>query len=311
MPFFNSFGAGQSASLVSAVAGFIVGAAGGFVAVVLFIVFHPIPLVGSLVVGVFISLIAVTTSASCERVSLRIRGYRRLSRDEVRRVAPLVKDAAEAMELPALPRFAMADQLIPNAWTHMRTVVVTTGLLQTLDDGELRAVLVHELQHWKQGDSVGLRCVWAASLPVVLIYNLGCLISGWSPQKRLQTSGSSQGIVRWLVAWLVTWPSWVMTKLILTPMLSASQRRYEYKADAAAHNLGFGSELSSALRKIGAFETGRTGWEAAMSSTHPPVELRLEALQQPRPDDWEYQEEELHGPTVREFFRMFGLGIRR
>jgi hypothetical protein len=69
--------------------------------------------------------------------------------------------------------------------------------------------------------------------------------------------------------------------------------------------------LSSALSKLGAFESGRTGWEAAMAATHPPLALRLEALQVPRPDDWEYQEEELHGPTVGEFFRMLGLGLRR
>lgn len=309
LPFFNSFGAGQTVSLVSAAAGFFVGALGGLIAVVIYIVMHPITLFGSLVAGTFVSLVVVTTSASCERLSLRVRGYRRLSRDEVRRVAPLVKDVADAMELPALPRFAMADQVIPNAWSHMRTIVITTGMLQALDDGELRAILVHELTHWRKGDTVGLRVVWAAAWPVVLIYNLGTIISGWSPKKRLQTSGNTQGLFRWLVAWLIAWPAWVMTKVILVPLLATSQRRYEYEADAAAYQLGLGTELSSALRKIGAFETGRTGWEAAMSATHPPTELRLEALQTPQADDWEYQEEELHGPTVREFFRMLKLGF--
>lgn len=311
LPFFNSFGAGQTVSLVSAAAGFFVGALGGLIAVVIYIVMHPITLVGSLIAGTFVSLVVVTTSASCERLSLRLRGYRRLSRDEVHRVAPLVKDAADAMDLPALPRFAIADQVIPNAWSHMRTIVITTGMLQTLNDGELRAILVHELTHWRKGDTVGLRVVWAAAWPVVLIYNLGTIISGWSPKKRLQTSGNTQGLFRWLVAWLIAWPAWVMTKVILVPLLAASQRRYEFESDAAGYQLGLGTELSSALRKIGAFETGRTGWEAAMSATHPPTELRLEALQPPQPDDWEYQEEELHGPTIREFFRMLSLGIRR
>jgi Zn-dependent protease with chaperone function len=145
-----------------------------------------------------------------------------------------VKEAADAMDLPALPRFAMDDQVIPNAWAHMRTIVLTTGILQTLDDGELRAVLIHELTHWRKGDSVGLRIVWAASLPVALVYNLGCIISGWTPKKRLQVSGNTEGIFRWLVAWLIAWPAWVMMKLIITPLMAASQRRYEYEADAVA-----------------------------------------------------------------------------
>jgi hypothetical protein len=57
---------------------------------------------------------------------------------------------------------------------------------------------------------------------------------------------------------------------------------------------------------MGAFESGRTGWEAAMAATHPPTELRLEALQAPRPDDWEYHEDELRGPSRAEIHRLFG-----
>ena len=51
LPFFNSFGAGQTVSLVSAAAGFFVGALGGLIAVVIYIVMHPITLVGSLIAG--------------------------------------------------------------------------------------------------------------------------------------------------------------------------------------------------------------------------------------------------------------------
>ena len=69
--------------------------------------------------------------------------------------------------------------------------------------------------------------------------------------------------------------------------------------------IGLAIALSSALRKMGAFETGRTGWEQAIAATHPPVELRLEALQLPRADDAEYQESELGGPTASELRRIY------
>ena len=305
IPVFRTFGLGQSASVVGVFAGVVVGIAGGFLAVLIYLVMHPLALIGSLVAGAIIAAVLVAVAASFERAGLRIRGYRRLSRDEVRRVAPVVKRAADAMQLPTLPRFAMAQQVIPNAWTHMRTIVLTTGLLQTLEDDELEAILVHELNHWRNGDAVGLHCVWAASWPVVLLYDLGAVISGSSPKSKVGVQVKISSAFRWIVAWLIAWPAWVMTKVIIAPLMAASQRRYEYEADAAAAGVGLAQPLISALRKMGAFESGRTGWEAAMTATHPPTELRIEALQAPKPDDWEYQEEELSGPSWAEIRRIF------
>lgn len=109
-----------------------------------------------------------------------------------------------------------------------------------------------------------------------------------------------------VVGWLIAWPTiGVITKFVITPIVGASQRRYEYEADAAAKEIGLGAPLSSALRTMGAFETGRTGWEAAMAATHPPVELRVEALQEARPDDDEFQADDLEGPTGAKLRRIF------
>lgn len=91
-------------------------------------------------------------------------------------------------------------------------------------------------------------------------------------------------------------------------MTAGTQGGYEYEADAAAARIGLATSLSLALRKMGAFEGGRTGWEQTMAATHPPTELRLEALQQPRPDDFEYQEGGLSMPRWKENRRfLFGL----
>ena len=310
IPIFTSFGAGQAASAVTVAGGVVLGFIGGFIAVVVFLFIHPAALVGSLISGAIIATALLLFAAAFERLGLRVRGYRRLSRDEVRQVASLVKAAADAMDLPALPRFAIADQVMPNAWTHMRTIVLTTGLLQSLEATELQSVLVHELNHWRSGDSVGLRCVWAASWPVVLVYNLAVMASGRYPTREGTVRITVSSGVRWIIAWSVGWPSWVMVRLILTPLTAASQRRYEYQADAAAKDVGLASQLASALNKMGMFEAGRTGWEAAMMATHPPTRLRIEALQPPRPDDWEYQEEELRGPSWAEVRRLF-RGVAR
>lgn len=47
------------------------------------------------------------------------------------------------------------------------------------------------------------------------------------------------------------------------------------------------------MKKLSAFECGRTGWEAALSATHPPTALRIERLQPASADDADYQEPEL------------------
>jgi Zn-dependent protease with chaperone function len=304
-----NLGLGQSSSAVSAIVGGLIGIPLGFLAVINFLFLdHPLQAVLEVISGALVSVVIVVIAACFERANLRLRGYRRLSQDEVRQLAPLVKDVAEAMDLPALPRFAIDDTVIPNAYAHMRTVVVTKGLLQTLNDGEIRAILAHELQHWQAGDPVAMEFVWAASLPAVLLYKAGI----WMTRGRVAVGFSKGQLVQRLAAmvgWFVAWPAFILIRWFLIPVLRVSNRRWEYQADQAAASIGLGPELISALQKLSAFESDRTGWEYALSATHPPTELRVEALQQARPDDWEYQEEELNGPSWAEIRRIFG-GLR-
>jgi hypothetical protein len=110
---------------------------------------------------------------------------------------------------------------------------------------------------------------------------------------------------------IIAWPAWIITTLIIAPVLSGSQKKYEYEADAAAAAIGLAAPLASALRTMGAFETGRTGWERAITATHPPIELRVEALQDRLPDDAEYEEDELRGPTREEIVRLLTFWRRR
>src|SRR5207248_4911105 len=185
---------------------------------------------------------------------------------------------AEGMNLDGLPRFAMDDSAMPGAWSHMRTIVLSTGLLQTLDDGELRGVLSHELHHWRTGDAVGLHLVWACAWPIALTANVGLFLAGAGRKSR-------RGALLVLAGWAIAWPAWVILRFLIVPVVASTQRRYEYMADAAAGQLRYGAQLSTALRKLSTFESGRTGWERAMKATHPHTELRIEALQPPRPDD--------------------------
>ncbi len=299
-------GVGQATGVLGAIGGGLLGALYGFLAVLRFIVDRPLQLVLSIISGAILAVILVVVIAAFERLGLRLRGYRRLSRREVRRVAPLVKDVADAMQLAALPRFAMAESLAPNAWTHMRTVVLTAGLLQSLSDPELRAILAHELEHWRAGDAVAKRFVWAAAWPVIVNYNIGMALAGGTKEgsEGKSRSGPVRGLM-WLVGWTIAWPMAVIIRFVITPVVAGTQRKFEYSADAAVARIGYAADLSSALPKLTAYDTaGRTGWEQAMKATHPPVELRLEALAPAQADDFEYQEEELRAPSGKELARL-------
>lgn len=78
----------------------------------------------------------------------------------------LVKEAAESFNLPT-PNVVLANIILPNAAAsgigpRFGTVLVTTGLLATLEEGEVYAVISHELSHLKGRDVVFLFLVSAA-----------------------------------------------------------------------------------------------------------------------------------------------------
>lgn len=292
-------GGGTASSVVAAAVGAVVGAVVGFVGFFTFLFTNdPIAFVGTIVFGTILAIGMVVLIAVFEGHALRMRGYRRPSRDEVRRLAPHVQAVGSAMGLTEFPRIAMADLPIPGAWTHLQHVVLSTSLLNLLDDGELEAVLAHELHHWRNGDAVGLRFVWACGWPIAVLYNIGIQLSGRSPNVRHPELRTAHPLVA-LAGWLLLWPTWVLTNLVIAPLTAATGRQHEYDADAAAAAIGRGPQLASALRKLSAFEPPRSGWEQAMMAHHPPTELRIDAVQGPQADDDDFLEGDLGSMPVR------------
>jgi Zn-dependent protease with chaperone function len=288
----------KTVSPIALVLGLVLGFVGGFVGVLVWIIgFHFTQWLGGMIAGAILGALLLIVFTAYERTWLRLRGYRRLSRFEVREIALMVKEVADRMNLDGLPRFAIEDSQMPNAWTHARTIVLTTGLLRNLDDGEIRAILAHELHHWRTGDVVGLYLQTAVAWPLALALNIGHRLG--EPKGR----GSRNALLAF-VGWFIGFPAQVITRFLIAPAVASTRRRYEYEADAAAAQLGYSAQLITAIQKIGAFESGRSGWENTLAATHPPVELRVEALQPPLPDDAVFQEDELRGPSLRQVWPL-------
>jgi Zn-dependent protease with chaperone function len=246
-------------------------------------------LLAGIVIGMVIGLIAMRF----EEVVLHGRGYRRPSKREWNtHLESAIEVVQDAMGLQTVPRFMVADTPVPLAWTISRHVVVSTGLMQNLDAAELQAVIAHELAHWRRGDAIALRMVWAFSWPIAALYNIGMILSGaqfGKPETAAEAARSGQINKNFLsfLGWFFLWPSYVLMRYVIGPCTAAGSREMEYEADAAVVRAGLGSGLARALERLEPFEPPRTAWEAVLSSSHPPTQLRLEAIQELDPDSEE------------------------
>lgn len=216
--------------------------------------------------GLIVSLVLFGGMVAAEPWTLHLRGYRRMSRREGERLLPLLETAALRMNITGLPRVLIAQDGTRHAYAYLRHLVVSRTLYDELDDEPLAAVLAHELHHWASADTVGLRFVFACALPLALMYNAGA----WLAQSRSMLT---------ILGWFLLWPAWLLTRLVIKPLVAHRARVGEYEADAAAKAGGYREALINALTYLGDFEGGRSGWEQVLTATHPPSELRLEALE--------------------------------
>jgi heat shock protein HtpX len=93
-----------------------------------------------------------------DSLALRANGARELKPGELPRLRTIVGDLANRAGLP-MPRLYLVDRPEPNAFATGRdpnhaAVAVTSGILDLMDERELRGVLAHELSHVKNRDTL-------------------------------------------------------------------------------------------------------------------------------------------------------------
>ena len=228
-----------------------------------------------------------------DRLVLMSTGARVVDPDEYPELYRTVEKLSTEAGIP-MPRIAVMPSPIPNAFATGRSpkhavVAVTDSIHKLLSPRELEAVLAHELSHVRNRDILTMTIASFVAMIASLIMHNAIFMS----------LGDRRDGSPWMIAWIAAIITWVVSNLLL---MSLSRYR-EFAADRGSALITRDPEsLISALLKINGRISAvpperqqkvesanaffilpvRGSALAELFATHPPLERRIEALEQIR-----------------------------
>jgi len=218
-----------------------------------------------------------------QRVALvRLVGARAPTYEERQIIDPVWAEVTQSMR--SSPRryvLAVLDADDLNAFAcggHL--VVVTTYAVNTLPDFELSGVLAHELSHHLGLHTVALTVRHWLGLPVTILARIGFFLEhvaqaaahSFARAPELRFVGMILATILRCAAWLM-----LVTILLSNALSNLVGRTSEFAADKRAVDLGYGAQLSAALRRF--VGTGHAqpadSWRARAFASHPSARLRI------------------------------------
>ena len=173
-----------------------------------------------------------------------------------------------------------------GAFKNSALVAVSTGLLASMTRDEVEAVLGHEVAHIANGDMVTLTLIQGVVTTFVIFLSRAI---GYAVDSFLSRGEERRGPG---VGYYVTYIALEIGLGILASMIVAwFSRQREFRADAgAAALMGQRQPMINALRRLGGVPAGElpsnmqamgiTGAMGKLFASHPPIEKRIERLQQ-------------------------------
>jgi Zn-dependent protease with chaperone function len=212
---------------------------------------------------------------------LRLLGARWPTHEEHQRLAPLYQDILGNKRFGRTFAFAVTDSDEFNAFASGgNLVIVTTGVLYTLPDFELKGVLAHEIGHHASFVSETLVIGYWFALPVFLFARFGLFLENVATAARETFTSSTIISVLGAVIWglLRVFGLIFQSGIVVWQFVGSIVSRYaEFQADAFAVKMGFGPELAAAMRQTAFHEppAGSRTREERLFGSHPPLRTRL------------------------------------
>jgi heat shock protein HtpX len=217
----------------------LIGALGALFVLVGGLIWGPQGLWIGLVVGLGFNLAMYWFSA---KIAVATTRSKPVTEQEYPDLYRIVRELTTASNLP-MPEIYVSDMAQPNAFAtgrspHHAVVAVTKGLLQLVDERELRGVLAHELSHVANRDILIGSIAAGIAMSITFIARMAFFFGGGNDRN------SQLGPFAMLAAWILAPIAAAMIQL-------AVSRSREFQADQSGAQLSHDPlSLANALRKL-------------------------------------------------------------
>ena len=188
-----------------------------------------------------------------------------------------------------MPEVGIFDHPSPNAfatgWNRNDALVaVSTGLLHHMNRDEVEAVLAHEVSHVANGDMVTLALIQGVVNTFVVFLSR---VIGFLVDRIVFKVERGHGPAFWIVSLLAQF----ILGILASAIVMWFSRWREFRADAGGAKLAGRHKMVAALRRLQAAQDApplpeemaaqaiNAGRVQAMFSSHPPLEVRIAALE--------------------------------